>query len=90
MKDSTLPLPLVNALSSCCLSTHLPSPHRQWAAIELVRTLAYRSKLRLMEQSRKESADLDGKIGFLFFSFLSCSYSRRRMQLTTPFASSIT
>ncbi|XP_028516065.1 probable E3 ubiquitin-protein ligase HERC1 isoform X2 [Exaiptasia diaphana] len=62
VKESTVPLPLVNALSGCCLSTYLPSPHRKWAAIELVRTLAYRSKLRIAEQPKEISADMDGDI----------------------------
>uniref|UniRef100_A0A1D5Q8J9 HECT-type E3 ubiquitin transferase n=1 Tax=Macaca mulatta TaxID=9544 RepID=A0A1D5Q8J9_MACMU len=34
------PLELANALAACCLSSRLSSQHRQWAAQQLVRTLA--------------------------------------------------
>jgi len=33
-------LELANALAACCLSSRLSSQHRQWAAQQLVRTLA--------------------------------------------------
>jgi len=63
----------VNALSGCCLSTYLPSPHRKWAAIELVRTLAYRSKLRIAEQPKEISADFEGKVfPFIDYRIRAC------------------
>ncbi|KAM9825931.1 probable E3 ubiquitin-protein ligase HERC1 isoform X4 [Syngnathus typhle] len=34
------PLELANSLAACCLSSRLSSQHRQWAAQQLVRTLA--------------------------------------------------
>ena len=37
-------LALVNALAACTLSDWLPSRHREWATVELVRTLACKSK----------------------------------------------
>ncbi|CAL8352432.1 unnamed protein product [Merluccius merluccius] len=37
-------LELANALAACCLSSRLSSQHRQWAAQQLVRTLAARDR----------------------------------------------
>ncbi|XP_078688080.1 putative E3 ubiquitin-protein ligase HERC1 isoform X3 [Branchiostoma floridae x Branchiostoma belcheri] len=38
------PLHLANALAACCLSTRLSSQHRQWAAQQLLRSLAAQSQ----------------------------------------------
>jgi len=55
-------LSLVNALSACCLSTWLPSNHRQWSAVELVKTLASVTKRKGRNQVLDAciSADLQG------------------------------
>ncbi|EDO45582.1 predicted protein [Nematostella vectensis] len=56
-----VPLPLVNALSACCLSSWLPTQHRKWASMELVRTLACKSKRKQNEQlAGSLCADLNG------------------------------
>ncbi|XP_048583459.1 probable E3 ubiquitin-protein ligase HERC1 isoform X5 [Nematostella vectensis] len=58
-----VPLPLVNALSACCLSSWLPTQHRKWASMELVRTLACKSKRKQNEQlAGSLCADLNGDI----------------------------
>lgn len=55
-------LSLVNALSACCLSTWLPPNHRQWSAVELVKTLASATKSKGRNQALDTciSADLQG------------------------------
>lgn len=55
-------LSLVNALSACCLSTWLPPSHRQWSAVELVKTLASKTKSKERDQALDTciSADLQG------------------------------
>ncbi|XP_020630073.1 probable E3 ubiquitin-protein ligase HERC1 isoform X4 [Orbicella faveolata] len=57
-------LSLVNALSACCLSTWLPPNHRQWSAVELVKTLASATKSKGRNQALDTciSADLQGDI----------------------------
>uniref|UniRef100_A0A3Q3XB61 HECT-type E3 ubiquitin transferase n=1 Tax=Mola mola TaxID=94237 RepID=A0A3Q3XB61_MOLML len=55
------PLELVNALAACCLSSRLSSQHRQWAAQQLVRTLAAHD--RDNNQSRPQTfADMAGDL----------------------------
>lgn len=52
------PLELANALAACCLSSRLSSQHRQWAAQQLVRTLAAHDR---DNQSRPQTfADVAG------------------------------
>ncbi|XP_077942009.1 putative E3 ubiquitin-protein ligase HERC1 isoform X9 [Gasterosteus aculeatus] len=55
------PLELANALAACCLSSRLSSQHRQWAAQQLVRTLAAHD--RDNNHTRPQSfADLAGDL----------------------------
>ena len=56
-------LSLVNALSACCLSTWLPSCHREWSTVELVKTLAGKTKSKKRDRARDRciSADLQGR-----------------------------
>lgn len=55
------PLELANALAACCLSCRLSSQHRQWAAQQLVRTLAAHD--RDNNQSRPQTfADMAGDL----------------------------
>lgn len=77
------PLELANALAACCLSSRLSSQHRQWAAQQLVRTLAAHDR---DNQSQPQTfADMSGdlrkcstikleghhgKVGFVGFIFL--------------------
>ncbi|XP_035381674.1 probable E3 ubiquitin-protein ligase HERC1 isoform X2 [Electrophorus electricus] len=54
------PLELANALAACCLSSRLSSQHRQWAAQQLVRTLAAHDR---DNQGRPQSfADMAGDL----------------------------
>ncbi|KTF84357.1 hypothetical protein cypCar_00021780, partial [Cyprinus carpio] len=54
------PLELANALVACCLSSRLSSQHRQWAAQQLVRTLAAHDR---DNQSRPQTfADVAGDL----------------------------
>ncbi|XP_043933675.1 probable E3 ubiquitin-protein ligase HERC1 isoform X2 [Protopterus annectens] len=54
------PLELANALAACCLSSRLSSQHRQWAAQQLVRTLAAHDR---DNQSRPQTfADMSGDL----------------------------
>nr|XP_057932867.1 probable E3 ubiquitin-protein ligase HERC1 isoform X5 [Doryrhamphus excisus] len=54
------PLELANALAACCLSSRLSSQHRQWAAQQLVRTLAAHDR---DNQSRPQTfADMAGDL----------------------------
>uniref|UniRef100_A0A4W5JV81 Uncharacterized protein n=1 Tax=Hucho hucho TaxID=62062 RepID=A0A4W5JV81_9TELE len=54
------PLELANALAACCLSSRLSSGHRQWAAQQLVRTLAAHDR---DNQSRPQTfADMAGDL----------------------------
>ncbi|XP_067298543.1 probable E3 ubiquitin-protein ligase HERC1 isoform X4 [Pseudorasbora parva] len=54
------PLELANALAACCLSSRLSSQHRQWAAQQLVRTLAAHDR---DNQSRPQTfADVAGDL----------------------------
>ena len=53
-------LELANALAACCLSSRLSSQHRQWAAQQLVRTLAAHDR---DNQSRPQTfADMAGDL----------------------------
>lgn len=55
------PLELANALAACCLSSRLSSQHRQWAAQQLVRTLAAHD--RDNNQNRPQTfADMAGDL----------------------------
>ena len=53
---------LVNVLSACCLSTWLPSRHREWSVVELVKTLASKTKVKARNHTLDAciSADLQG------------------------------
>ncbi|KAJ8248744.1 hypothetical protein GJAV_G00227260 [Gymnothorax javanicus] len=54
------PLELANALAACCVSARLSSQHRQWAAQQLVRTLAAHDR---DNQSRPQTfADMAGDL----------------------------
>ncbi|XP_062869323.1 probable E3 ubiquitin-protein ligase HERC1 isoform X2 [Trichomycterus rosablanca] len=54
------PLELANALAACCLSSRLSSQHRQWAAQQLVRTLAAHDR---DNQSQPQTyADMSGDL----------------------------
>ena len=53
-------LSLINALAACCLSQWLRPSHREWAAVELVKTLAGRSS-KDGDRLGSVSADLHGK-----------------------------
>lgn len=57
-------LSLVNALSACCLSTSLSGSHREWSMIELVKTLAGKTKGKIKDQRQdaRISADLQGMV----------------------------
>ncbi|KAG2470375.1 HERC1 ligase, partial [Polypterus senegalus] len=58
--DKRGPLELANALAACCLSSRLSSQHRQWAAQQLVRTLAAHDR---DNQSRPQTfADMAGDL----------------------------
>ncbi|KAL7980305.1 hypothetical protein Chor_014634 [Crotalus horridus] len=54
------PLELANALAACCLSSRLSSQHRQWAAQQLVRTLAAHD--RDSQGSPQTLADVGGDL----------------------------
>lgn len=65
-------LSLVNALSACCLSTWLPSSHREWSVVELVKTLASKAKIKSKDKALGAciSADLQGTVTVAFSSLL--------------------
>ncbi|XP_076011639.1 putative E3 ubiquitin-protein ligase HERC1 isoform X5 [Genypterus blacodes] len=69
------PLELANALAACCLSSRLSSQHRQWAAQQLVRTLAAHD--RDNSQSRPPTfADMAGDLRKCSFIKLEAHQSR--------------
>uniref|UniRef100_A0A667Y6L3 HECT-type E3 ubiquitin transferase n=1 Tax=Myripristis murdjan TaxID=586833 RepID=A0A667Y6L3_9TELE len=69
------PLELANALAACCLSSRLSSQHRQWAAQQLVRTLAAHD--RDNNQSRPQTfADMAGDLRKCTFVKLEAHQSR--------------
>lgn len=69
------PLELANALAACCLSCRLSSQHRQWAAQQLVRTLAAHD--RDNNQSRPQTfADMAGDLRKCSFIKLEAHQSR--------------
>lgn len=71
------PLELANALAACCLSTRLSSQHRQWAAQQLVRTLAAHD--RDNNQSCPQTfADMAGDLRKCSFIKLEAHQSRVR------------
>ncbi|KAI1904452.1 hypothetical protein AGOR_G00005790 [Albula goreensis] len=68
------PLELANALAACCVSTRLSSQHRQWAAQQLVRTLAAHDR---DNQSRPQTfADMAGDLRKCSFIKLEAHQSR--------------
>ncbi|XP_024118845.1 probable E3 ubiquitin-protein ligase HERC1 isoform X2 [Oryzias melastigma] len=68
------PLELANALAACCLSSRLSSQHRQWAAQQLVRTLAAHDR---DNQSRPQTfADMAGELRKSSFIKLEAHQSR--------------
>ncbi|XP_036067203.1 probable E3 ubiquitin-protein ligase HERC1 isoform X1 [Oryzias melastigma] len=68
------PLELANALAACCLSSRLSSQHRQWAAQQLVRTLAAHDR---DNQSRPQTfADMAGDLRKSSFIKLEAHQSR--------------
>ncbi|XP_033842077.1 probable E3 ubiquitin-protein ligase HERC1 isoform X2 [Periophthalmus magnuspinnatus] len=69
------PLELANALAACCLSSRLSSQHRQWAAQQLVRTLAAHD--RDNNQTRPQTfADMAGDLRKCSFIKLEAHQSR--------------
>uniref|UniRef100_A0A8D3C2G8 HECT-type E3 ubiquitin transferase n=1 Tax=Scophthalmus maximus TaxID=52904 RepID=A0A8D3C2G8_SCOMX len=69
------PLELANALAACCLSSRLSSQHRQWAAQQLVRTLAAHD--RDNNHSRPQTfADMAGDLRKCSFLKLEAHQSR--------------
>uniref|UniRef100_A0A3Q2XK51 HECT-type E3 ubiquitin transferase n=1 Tax=Hippocampus comes TaxID=109280 RepID=A0A3Q2XK51_HIPCM len=68
------PLELANALAACCLSSRLSSQHRQWAAQQLVRTLAAHDR---DNQIRPQTfADMAGDLRKCSFIKLEAHQSR--------------
>ncbi|CAG5849679.1 unnamed protein product [Menidia menidia] len=68
------PLELANALAACCLSARLSSQHRQWAAQQLVRTLAAHDR---DHQGRPHTyADMAGDLRRASLSKLEAHQSR--------------
>ncbi|KAM4596309.1 putative E3 ubiquitin-protein ligase HERC1 isoform 4-T4 [Fundulus diaphanus] len=68
------PLELANALAACCLSSRLSSQHRQWAAQQLVRTLAAHDR---DNQNRPQTfADMAGDLRKCSFIKLEAHQSR--------------
>ncbi|XP_061671695.1 probable E3 ubiquitin-protein ligase HERC1 isoform X2 [Syngnathoides biaculeatus] len=83
------PLELANALAACCLSSRLSSQHRQWAAQQLVCTLAAHDR---DNQSRPQTfADMAGdlrKCSFIKLEahqsrVLTCCWSKKKSLLAT-------
>ncbi|XP_063305478.1 probable E3 ubiquitin-protein ligase HERC1 isoform X3 [Pelobates fuscus] len=68
------PLELANALAACCLSSRLSSQHRQWAAQQLVRTLAAHD--RDNQSSPQTLADIAGDLRKCSFSKLEAHQNR--------------
>ncbi|XP_025019967.1 probable E3 ubiquitin-protein ligase HERC1 isoform X1 [Python bivittatus] len=68
------PLELANALAACCLSSRLSSQHRQWAAQQLVRTLAAHD--RDNQGSPQTLADMGGDLRKCSFIKLEAHQNR--------------
>ncbi|KAH0619794.1 hypothetical protein JD844_014057 [Phrynosoma platyrhinos] len=68
------PLELANALAACCLSSRLSSQHRQWAAQQLVRTLAAHD--RDNQSSPQTLADMGGDLRKCSFIKLEAHQNR--------------
>uniref|UniRef100_A0A7M4EPI1 HECT-type E3 ubiquitin transferase n=1 Tax=Crocodylus porosus TaxID=8502 RepID=A0A7M4EPI1_CROPO len=68
------PLELANALAACCLSSRLSSQHRQWAAQQLVRTLAAHD--RDNQTSPQTLADMGGDLRKCSFIKLEAHQNR--------------
>ncbi|XP_037767220.1 probable E3 ubiquitin-protein ligase HERC1 isoform X1 [Chelonia mydas] len=68
------PLELANALAACCLSSRLSSQHRQWAAQQLVRTLAAHD--RDNQISPQTLADMGGDLRKCSFIKLEAHQNR--------------
>ncbi|KAJ7311304.1 hypothetical protein JRQ81_006920 [Phrynocephalus forsythii] len=68
------PLELANALAACCLSSRLSSQHRQWAAQQLVRTLAAHD--RDNQSSPQTLADMGGDLRKCSFVKLEAHQNR--------------
>nr|XP_033775643.1 probable E3 ubiquitin-protein ligase HERC1 isoform X2 [Geotrypetes seraphini] len=68
------PLELANALAACCLSSRLSSQHRQWAAQQLVRTLAAHD--RDNQTSPQTFADISGDLRKCSFIKLEAHQNR--------------
>lgn len=80
------PLELANALAACCLSSRLSSQHRQWAAQQLVRTLAAHD--RDNNHSRPQTfADMAGDLRKCSFIKLEAHQGRvSRCRIRSVFA----
>ncbi|KAG8576379.1 hypothetical protein GDO81_009838 [Engystomops pustulosus] len=68
------PLELANALAACCLSSRLSSQHRQWAAQQLVRTLAAHD--RDNQAAPQTLADMAGDLRKCSFTKLEAHQNR--------------
>lgn len=68
------PLELANALAACCLSSRLSSQHRQWAAQQLVRTLAAHD--RDNQSAPQTLADMGGDLRKCSFIKLEAHQNR--------------
>ncbi|XP_041442593.1 probable E3 ubiquitin-protein ligase HERC1 isoform X2 [Xenopus laevis] len=68
------PLELANALGACCLSSRLSSQHRQWAAQQLVRTLAAHD--RDNQTAPQTLADMAGDLRKCSFTKLEAHQNR--------------
>ncbi|XP_015275623.1 PREDICTED: probable E3 ubiquitin-protein ligase HERC1 [Gekko japonicus] len=75
------PLELANALAACCLSSRLSSQHRQWAAQQLVRTLAAHD--RDNQASPQTLADMGGDLRKC--SFVKLEAHQNRVRRESPF-----
>ena len=87
------PLHLANALSACVLSARLPMVHRQWAAEQLLRTLALQGSDPSGREDEKvtNSVDLAGDLPSCPVTKLeahddrvtSCRYHNKKSLLAT-------
>ncbi|KAF3830592.1 hypothetical protein GH733_004411 [Mirounga leonina] len=73
------PLELANALAACCLSSRLSSQHRQWAAQQLVRTLAAHD--RDNQTTPQTLADMGGDLRKCSFIKLEAHQNRKQYSL---------
>lgn len=74
------PLELANALAACCLSSRLSSQHRQWAAQQLVRTLAAHD--RDNQTTPQTLADMGGDLRKC--SFIKLEAHQNRVCILSP------